>query len=481
MIRYLKICLALLISNVALAQTDSVGTVEKWNLQKCVDYALQNNISVKQTDIQAQYSALALKESKSGLLPTLNFNTNASERWGLSENPTTGILENNNFFNVSSQMQAQVTLFNWFSRRNAIKADALSLQADNEQTKKVQNDVALNVAIAYLQILLAREQVNINKIQIQQTTAQFVNTQKQVDAGKLPELNAAQIESQLATDSSNLITAEATASQYVLQLKALLNLDAGMPFDVETPPVDRIPVETLAELQPESVYASALTNLPQQKVNQLRIDAALKEVKVARAQLYPTISAFGSLGSSYVNLKNPKFGPGPIVATGATVTVNNTPIDVLAPTTIITGYTTRKFGRQYQDNFAQGVGVGLSVPIFNGRVGRTAFERSRVNVRNLELTKELGDQTLKQDIYKAYIDATSAIQKFNANRKGVEISQKAYDYAQKRYDVGLLSTYDLLITQNSLLTAKTNLLYAQYDYVFKMKLLEFYKGQGLKL
>jgi outer membrane protein len=204
-------------------------------------------------------------------------------------------------------------------------------------------------------------------------------------------------------------------------------------------------------------------------------------VKVARAQLYPTISAFGSLGSSYVNLKNPQFGPGPIVATGATVTINNVPIDVIAPTTIITGYTTRKFARQYKDNFAQAIGLGLSVPIFNGRVARTAWERSKVSVRNLELTKELGDQTLKQDIYKAYIDATSAIQKFNANRKGVEISQKAYDYAQKRYDVGLLSTYDLLITQNSLLTAKTNLLYAQYDYVFKMKLLEFYKGQGLKL
>ena len=123
----------------------------------------------------------------------------------------------------------------------------------------------------------------------------------------------------------------------------------------------------------------------------------------------------------------------------------------------------------------------MSIPILNGRQARTAWERSKVSVRNLELTKEQGDQQLKQDIYKAYIDATSSLQKYNANRKGAEISQKAYEFAQKRYDVGLLSTFDLLSTQNTLLTAKTNLLYAQYDYVFKMKLLEFYKGQGLKL
>ena len=138
-------------------------------------------------------------------------------------------------------------------------------------------------------------------------------------------------------------------------------------------------------------------------------------------------------------------------------------------------------GKQIKENFGQNIGIGLSVPIFNGRAARTGWERSKLTVMNLELTKEQADQQLKQDIYKAYIDATSAIQKFNANKKAVETAQKAYDFANKRYELGLLSTFELLSTQNSLLTAKTQLLYAQYDYVFKIKLLEFYKGQGLKL
>ena len=139
------------------------------------------------------------------------------------------------------------------------------------------------------------------------------------------------------------------------------------------------------------------------------------------------------------------------------------------------------FSKQFKENFGQNIGIGLSVPILNGRRARTGWEQSKLTVRNLELTKELGDQQLKQDIYKAYIDATAAIQKFNANKKGVQTAQKAYDFANKRYELGLLSTYELLNSQTALQTAKTQLLYAQYDYVFKVKLLEFYKGQGLKL
>lgn len=468
----LPVCLLLVIGSIA---------QQPWDLQKCVDYALANNISVRQADLQSRFSALALLQGKAAQLPTLNFNGSASYRFGLSENPTTGILENNKFFNVGMQMQSQVTLFNWFAVRNNIEASRLTLEADKEQTKKVQNDVALNVAVAYLQILLAHEQVNVAEIQVKQTSAQLESTRKQVDAGKLPELNAAQLESQLANDSSALITAQASAQQFILQLKALLNLDAGSPFAVVTPPVAQIPVKPLAELEPEAVYASALANLPQQKVNQLRIQSAEQSVKVARAGLLPTIAAFGSLSTNYVNLKRAITAVGPKGPTGATVTVGGTDYSVDAPRTVIIGEEVTPLGRQFRTNFGQNIGIGLSVPILNGRQSRTAWERSKLTLQNLQLTKEQGDMQLKQDIYKAHVDATAAIQKFYANQKATATAQKAYDFAQKRYEQGLLSTYDLLNSQNALLTAKTQLLYAQFDYVFKMKLLEFYRGQGLSL
>jgi outer membrane protein len=475
---------------ICLLLATTVSAQEKWNLQKCVDYALKNNISVKQADLQSQFSFLTIKQSKAAQLPAFSFNSSAGNSFGLSDNPTTGILENNSFFNIGAQVQSQVTLFNWFSRKNTIEANKLTNEADKAQTQKVQNDIALNVAVGYLQILLAREQANLSSIQIQQTKAQLESTQKQVDAGKLPELNAAQLEAQLASDSSSYISAQASAQQFVLQLKALLNLDAGAAFDVEAPPVDKIPVEGLADLEPESVYASALQFLPQQKVNELRIKSALKSVEVARASMYPSISAFGSLSSNYVSFKKrPIYNQ---LITGYTNTQfradagGGTYYNVQQPTvqsgnTVLGYIKSDKIATQFQENFGQNIGVGLSVPIFNGRNARTSWERSKLNVKSFELTKEQGDMQLKQDIYKAYVDATAAIQKFNANKKGVETSLKAYDFAKKRYDLGLLSTYELLNSQNALQTARAQLLYAQFDYVFKMKLLEFYKGQGIKL
>ena len=136
---------------------------------------------------------------------------------------------------------------------------------------------------------------------------------------------------------------------------------------------------------------------------------------------------------------------------------------------------------QINNNFRQSIGLGLNVPILNGGTVRGGWKRAQLNVKQVELRKEQNSFTLKQDIYKAYNDAVAAMQKFNANKKAVEASQKAYDFAVKRYEVGLLSTYDLVTTQNNLQSAQSQLLYAQYDFVFKMKLLEFYKGQGLKL
>ena len=488
--KYVKLSLCFLLVGQLFTQLVHAQVIEKWDLRKCVDYALKNNISVRQADLQARFSALNLKQTKAAALPSFNFSSSAGNSFGLSNNPVTGIYENSSFFSIGAQLQSQVTVFNWFYRKNLIAADKLTSEADIEQTKKVQNDVALNVAVAYLQILLAREQVNIADIQIQQTTAQLESTRKQVDAGRLPELNFVQIESQLALDSSSFITAQTSAIQFVLQLKALLNIDAGKPFDIEAPPVDLIPLESLAELQPESVYTSALANLPQQKVNELRIKSAIKSSDAAKAQMYPSISAFGGLNTNYANFKKiPIYDQvnNGFVSTGLRADAGGgTFYDVQGPdikngTTVNHYVRSDAFGSQFKNNFGQNIGIGLNVPIFNGRSARTGWERSKLTIKNLELTKEQSDQQLKQDIYKAYTDATASIQKFNANKKGVESAQKAYDFAKKRYDLGFLSTYELLNTQNALQTSKTQLVYAQFDYVFKMKLLEFYKGQGLKL
>jgi outer membrane protein len=427
---------------------------DKWDLRKCVEYALQNNISIKQAELQSRFSALAFTQAKAGKLPSLNFNSTPGYRFGRSENPTTGVLEDNNFFSLGMQLQSQVTLFNWFSIKNSVEASRLTWEADKEQMIKAQNDIALNVAVAYLQILLSKEQVNLSRLQINQTKEQLGVTRKRVDAGSLPELNAAELEAQLARDSSVLVTAEASVEQLILQMKALLNLDAAVPFDVVVPPVELIPIESLADLQPAAVFASAMANLPQQKVNDLRLRSAQKNVQASRGNMYPTISAFGGLGTSYVNLKIPDFATGPLVTTSSLVNVGGTDYFVQTPTFVEVGEKTIPLGRQFKNNFGQSIGLGIAVPIFNGRTARSGWDRSKLQVKQWELTIEQDNMVLKQDIYKAYNDASAALQKFNASRKTVETSQKAYDFAQKRYDLALLSTLELLTSQNNLLRAK---------------------------
>ena len=383
--------------------------------------------------------------------------------------------------NANFNLQSGVTIFNWFAQKNTIEANRLTNEADQAQVKKVQDDIALNVAVAYLQVLLAREQVKISEVQIATTKEQLFNTRKRVDAGVFPELNAAELEAQLSRDSSSLITAETAVLQFVLQLKALLNFDAGAAFEIDTPPVDRIPVDNLGDLQPEAVFALALVSLPQQKVTDLRIQSALKSVDAAKGLLYPRITAFGGLSSNYVNIKIPEYQLGTPKTTGAFVNVGSTTYNVLAPSFQEIGTRIIPFTRQINSNFSQNLGIGLSVPIFNGASARNNWGRSKLMVQQWELTREQDNQTLKQNIYRAYNDATAAIQKFNADKKVVETSKKTYDFAQKRYEQNLLSTFELINSQNNMLMAQIQALYSQYDYVFKLKLLEFYKGQGLRL
>lgn len=472
--RSIILCIGLLTAFVSFSQ-------EQWDLRRCVEHALENNISVKQADLQARFSELSLKQSKAQQIPSLNFSGSAGYRFGRTENPTTGVLEDNNFFNTGMQLQSQVTLFNWFSQKNTIEANRFSYLADQANAKKVQDDVALNVAVAYLQVLLSRAQVDVATVQVQQTNEQLENTRKRVNAGSLPELNALELEAQLARDSSALVTAKGTVEQFLLQLKALLSIDAATPFDIVTPPVGLIPIEPLSELQPEAVYASAIANLPQQKVNELLLKSADRARAAAKGGMYPTISAFGSISTNYVNITIPEYNVGPYQPTTNIVNVGGVDYFVEAPTFVQVGERTIPLGRQFRNNFGQSVGIGLSIPIFNGRFARTAWDRAKLQYKQIELTKSQDELTLKQDIYTAYYDAVNALQKYNANLKGVEASQKAYDFAQKRYNQVMLSTLELITSQNNLQRAKFDLLSAQFDYVFKMKLLEFYKGQGLKL
>ena len=463
--------------------TATATAQQKWNLRTIVDYAMANNINVKLTDVQARNAALTYKQSKLSLYPNLNFSGSLGLNSGSNQDPTTFSRITQTYLSSGLQLQSSADIFNFYSKQNTIAANEWELQAARANVDKVKNDIALTAANAYLQILLSLEQQKITEVQIQQTQAQLTNTQKLVKAGSLPELNATQLEAQLALDSVNYITAKGTVVQNILNLKSYMNIDAAADFVVDTPPVESIPLEPIAELLPENVYALALNNQPLQKYNELKLKAAEKFKAAARGQMYPSFALYGSLGSNYNNQSQQFIGITPIVGGFepiGSVSVGGTNYVVNAPT-FQQNFKKVNFPNQLSDNFRQSFGLSVSVPIFSGGSLRTNYEKSKLNIESLGLQKNLDDQTLKQNIYAAYNSVLIALEKFNASSKSVALNEKTYNFAQKRFDVGILNTYDLITTQNNLLRSKLEYTLNQFDYVFKMKVLEFYKGLGLKL
>lgn len=474
--------LTLIFIFLALVQVTSAQ--QKWDLRRCVEYAVTNNISVKQADVQARIAELTFKQSKAGRWPSLSFSNSEGFQFGRSIDPATNLFTNQQIGFTQFQMGSNVSLFNWFSRKYAIEANELESKASTANIDKLKNDISLNVAAAYLQALLARERVRIVQVQVGTTAEQLKNTRKLVDAGTLPELNAAELEAQLATDSSSLIDAVTNYEAAILQMKLQMNMDPAAPFELDTPPVEQIPVEPFSDLMPDFVYGLAIKNQPQQKVNQLRMQSLQKFVKSAKAQMYPTLSAFAQITSSYSSaLKNLPHGSNipVIVPIGFTGTGTASNPNVFDQVMIPSGYQKATFLRQLDYQFRQNVGLSVSIPIFNGLQAKTNYERSKLNLHNQELAIDRDNFQLKQDIYSAYNNALAAHQRFVASQKTVKTAEYSYQLAKKRYEAGLLRSIDLITNQNNLYRARIQMVLNQFDYVFRMKVLEFYKGQGLKL
>lgn len=464
----------------------SAHAQKKWNLRTIIDHAMANNINVKMSEVQEKLAAINLKQSRLSQIPNGNISGNFGFNSGNNQDPITFQRVTQTYLSSGVQLQSSAEIFNFFNKRNQIAANNWEHDAAKAYVNKLKNDIALTAANGYLQVLLAMEQEKIMQVQVSQTAAQLENTRKMVRAGALPELNTVQLVAQLATDSGNYISAKGNTQTAILTLKSYLNLDASAPFEIETPPVELIPLEPIAQLQPDYVYSLAVANQPQQKYNELKLKAAYSSKAAARGAMFPSLSLYGSLGSNFISSKRPNYVPviGAPEATGAFVQVNGNNYMVQAPSVTYVkngNIPIDPYFKQLSNNFSQGIGVSLSIPIFNGYNYRSNFERAKLNIQTAKLQQEQDNQTLKQNIYQAYISAVTALDKFNATKKAVDAAEQSYLFAQKRYEVGMLGTFDLITSQNNLLRSKLDFSTSRFDYVFKMKVLEFYKGLGLKL
>ncbi|MBW8686311.1 TolC family protein [Chitinophaga rhizophila] len=434
------------------ANSAALKAQDTWTLQRSVDYALQNNISIKQQDVQKRYAALTLKQSQLAQLPSVGAGIQGTIGSGRNIDPYTNVFVTQSYFNLAGGLNTNVELFNWFYKRNTIAANKYETQAQSRFLEKARNDVAFNIASTFLQILMNIEQVHVSELQVKLTSSQLENTKKLVVAGSVPESNQADLETKLASDSVTLVNAQNQVILTTLQMKALLNLSFDQPYVPQTPEkLSEIPLPRLDEVDPEMVYSAAQNTNPLIKGDDLQIKSRQKAYAAQRGLLYPSLAANGTINTSYTD-----------VAKG------------------VTGKTI-PFGDQFSNNFRQSAGLSLNIPILNAWQQRAAVNRAKLDIENQELTKAKDLQQLRQDIYTAHANAVAAIQKYSAASKGVEASQRAYDFATKRYNLGLMNTIDYITTQTNLFRAQIDKVSAQYDFIFRMKLLEFYRDQKITL
>jgi len=465
---------------------------EKWDLQKCVEYAWENNISVQQSDIQARIAELNYKQLKTGQYPNINFTNSTGTNFGRAVDPTSNLFVSNTLLFQQYNLNVSGLIYNWGNTRNSIIGARYATEAANKDVERIKNDIGLTVATTYLQVLLTKEQVKIAATQMELTRSRLNDTRKRVNAGQLPELNALELEAQFARDSATYISAIMSTEQNLLTLKATLNLDAAVSFDITEPPVDKIPVENIADLQPEAVYQIALQTQPLQKVNDLRIKSLQYNLKAAKSALYPSLNWFGGLGTNFANPNTKITGVqfngyqppsllSPVVNTGFGLLPVQQPDVTLLQGKKPFNDMWNGWGVQMNDNFRQNIGLQLSIPILNGGVARINYKRIQYDIKNAEWVKKQSDQRLKNDIYLAYQSAVNAMNRYQASKKTQELSERSFQLAQKRYDAGLLQPIEYITIQNNLFRANIQISADQFDYVFRMKVLEFYKGLGLRL
>lgn len=460
--------------------------ITDWTLQEAVQYAVNHNISIQQNELNRRLEKLTLQQNQLAQLPSLNVSTGYGRSFGRSIDPTSNqFVDGSSYDFMSITGSADVLLFGWFQRRNRITQSKYALKAADKDLEQIKNDISLNVATGYLRLVLAKEQIKINEKQVELSKEQLDQTRQLAEAGSVPELNVAQLEAQLAADSANLITAISEEVSAVLDIKALLNLDFNIPFNVKIPDIAEIETDFgNVHLPPEEIYETAARVLPSLYAPEMRLMAANKGYAAAKGALFPQLALNVQAGTNYSTLnkdyKVDGIAVSPATGTFAYDSSSNTAYQVFQTTPLFSS-STLPLGKQLDNNFRQTISLGVNIPLFNGWQSQTALRQAKINVLSQRLNLQQSELNLKQDVYKAHNDARNALQKYYAALRAAEAARRARDFAKQRNDLGLTNMVEYLVIQNNWYKAEGNLASAKYDLIFKMLVIEYFLGNEIKL
>jgi len=453
---------------------------EKWSLEKCIDYAIKNNIQLKQQKITSDIYQNNGRQSAISFLPSINANINHNNNYGRKVDAFTNDFTNDKTKSDNFSLVSSITLFNGFQNINTYKQSHYNFLASLQDIEKAKNDMSLNIAASYLQILFNEELLIIAKNQVDVTKQQVERLKLFFNEGSVAQDKLLEIESQLASEEYQVVNSENQLNMSYLTLIQLLDLDSIENFKIEHPEIS-ISNENILNLNVTQIYHEALNKLPQIKSSEFKLKSSEKGLAIAKGARYPTLTLNGSFGTGYSDAKKDisisSYGS---YVTGYVDDITGNRLNVYS-NTINYDYKTRSFENQLNDNISKSLYFSLNIPIFNGWQISTNVSNAKLNLINSQYNLELSKKQLFKDIQQAYSDAYAAYNKYNAANKSVFAIQQSFDFTQKKYDVGLVNYVDYNVAKNNLIKAKSDLLQAKYEYLFKIKILDFYKGIPIKL
>lgn len=436
----------------AIAIALSASAQKKWTLTECIDYALQNNITLQQAKLQKQSATEERKQAKAALLPSLSASTNQSfgyRPWlenGVATvtNGTVNSKVNKTYYNGSYGINAQWTVWNGNQNRNQVKLGEVSEQQAELQTETTANNIQERIAQLYVQILYMNEAVEVNKQSLETSKRNEQRGKEMVEVGKMAKTDLAQLTAQRAADEYTIVEAESNIANYKLQLKQLLELTGDEAFDIEM--LTAGDEQALAEIPALStVYETALGGRPEIKNAQLGLKQSDIQMNIAKAGAMPTISINGGVGTSTASMSS------------------------------------QNWDKQIKTNFDASVGASVSVPLFDNRKTKTAVNKARIQREQAQL--ELLDQQkqLYATIEGYWLDAETNQQKFKTALTTVESEQASYDLLEEQFRLGLKNIVELMTGKDRLLSSQQNKLQAKYTTILNRQLLRFYQGEKMTL
>ena len=412
---------------------------EKLSLKDCIDRAIEKNISIKNSSLDLLNSTENKKTAIGNFVPSFNINGNHSWNTGLTQNITTGILENQTTENSSMNMSVAVDVFNGLANIRRLHRANLDLLAKKYQLEDMKEDISLLVANSYLQILFNKEQLDVQKSQLKISQEELRNAKEKFNNGVIPEGNLFEIEANLALSEQNVIMAENVYQLSKLSLSQLLMFGDSDNFDIADDNYE-IPQTDILNKDAKEILEEAMKNRNDIKLAETNLEIAIKDQQISKSALLPSASAYYSFNSRVI---------------------------MDAPTSLKS---------QFDLNAGESIGLQLNIPIINGWSSRAGIKKSKLNVLR---SKNLLDQTkmdLENTIYQALNDAKGAMKSYEAAKKSEIARKTAYEYAKERFENGALNTINYFQAQQLFETAQSELIKAKYDYIFKIKVLEFYFG-----